>query len=385
MRLNPLVASVALLLAGAAAFAPVPTPSTAPAPPVAPGVGTTAAPAFPSPGVLPNPWLEYDGVLNSAHRGGAFEAPENTLFAFREAMLRGADQLETDVAVTADGEVVVIHDTTVDRTTDGSGAVADLTLAEVQALDAAYCFEPGGYRDCKVPLDDDTYPYRGVRTGDVAPPVGYSPDWFRIPTLREVLEVFPDVPLNVEIKATGDPQVDQTAAQTVADVLAEFDRTDDVIVVSFDDAVVAGFKARNPDVHTAPGLGQGAAYVASTQGPGAGIPEFAGLHRVLQLPKDDQFGIEVVTEDLVRDAHANNLAVHVFTVDDAEGMATFARFGVDSVMTNRVALLEATLGGLAHATPAELIPACPAPDTGRLGPTGCNAEPYEPGTFGPAT
>lgn len=361
--------------AGALAFAPAPA--------VAPGPAPAPAQLEGPPALLPNPWLEYGGVLNSAHRGGAFEAPENTLFAFREALLRGADQLETDVAITADGEVVVIHDTTVDRTTDGEGAVADLTLAEVQALDAAWCFEPGGYRDCKSPLAEDTYPYRGVRTGEVAPPAGYSPQWFRIPTLREVLTTFPGVPLNVEIKATGDPQVDQGAAQTVADVLAEFDRTDDVIVVSFDDAVVAGFKLRNPDVHTAPGLGQAGAYVASTQGPGVGIPEFAGLHRVLQLPKGQQFGLEVVTEDLVRDAHFDNLAVHVFTVDDTEEMATYARFGVDSIMTNRVAALEATLGGLAHETPAELIPACPAPDPDRLGPSGCNTTAYAPGTFGP--
>lgn len=378
MRPVPIVVSAVVLLVGSLAFAPVP-PATS-------GATATRSPAAAAaPQVLPNAWLEYDGVLNSAHRGGAFEAPENTLFAFREAMLRGADQLETDVAITADGEVVVIHDTTVDRTTDGEGAVADLTLAEVQALDAAHCFEPGGYRDCKVPLEDDTYPYRGVRTGEVEPPAGYSPDWFRIPTLREVLETFPGVLLNVEVKATSDPQVDQAAAQTVADVLAEFDRTDDVIVVSFDDAVVAGFKARNRDVDTAPGFGQAAAYVASTQGPGAGVPEFAGLHRVLQLPKDEQFGLEVVTEDLVRDAHANNLAVHVFTVDDPDEMARFARFGVDSIMTNRVAALEAALGGLAHETPADLVPACPAPDTDRLGPTGCNTTAHPPGTFGPGS
>jgi glycerophosphoryl diester phosphodiesterase len=331
-----------------------------------------AAPAVP---LLPNPWLEYGGVMNSAHRGGAFEVPENTLFAFRESMLRGADQLETDVAITADGEVVVIHDTTVDRTTDGSGRVADLTLAEVQALDAGFCFEPGGYRDCKRPLAGDRYPYRGVRTGEVAPPRGYTAEWFRIPTLREVLEVFPGVPLNVEIKATGDRQVDQRAAELVAEVLGEFERTDDVIVVSFDDGIVAGFKANAPEVHTAPGLGQGAAWVAASQGPGVGIPEFAGLHRVLQLPPSFAV-LEVVTEDLVRDAHAANLAVHVFTIDDAPTMVELTRRGVDSIMTNRVELLEQTLGGLAYRTPDELLPACPAPEEG------CNAEAYPPGTFG---
>lgn len=344
------------------------------------------APAVASPGPVDlaagNPWLAYDGVINSAHRGGAFEAPENTLFAFREAMLRGADQLETDVAFTADGEIVVIHDTTVDRTTDGSGAVADLTLAEVQALDAAYCFEPGGYRDCKSPLDGDTHPYRGVRTGEVAPPAGYTADWFRIPTLREVLETFPGVPLNVEIKATNNPQVDQGAAAAVAALLQEYERSDDVIVVSFDDTIVLGFKANAPEISTAPGLGEAAAYVASTQGPAPGAPGFDQLHDVLQLPPS--MGIEVVTADLVADAHAGNLAVHVFTIDDGDSMRALTGIGVDSIMTNRSELLERVLveAGRAHETPAHLIPACPQPGDPALDGAGCNTEAYAPGTFG---
>lgn len=335
-----------------------------------------------APAVDGRAWLEYEGVLNSAHRGGAFEAPENTLFAFREAMLRGADQLETDVAITADEEVVVIHDTSVDRTTDGTGAVADLTRAEVQALDAGYCFEPGGYRDCKVALDGDTYPYRGVRTGTVAPPTGYSADWFRIPTLREVLTVFPGVPLNVEIKATNDPRVDRRAAELVAEVLNEFERTDDVILVSFDDTIVLQFKSFAPDVTTAPGLGEGGAYVASTQGPAPGLPAFDAVHQVLQLPPD--LGIEVVTQDLVDDAHAGGLAVHVFTIDQTTELERLTDLGVDSLMTNRVAELERVLSGLgrAYETPAELIPACPAPDHAAFPAGGCNASPYAPGTSG---
>lgn len=344
------------------------------------GTAVAFAPAAP---LAASPWLEYDGVVNSAHRGGAFEGPENTLFAFRESMLRGADQLETDVAFTSDGEIVVIHDTSVDRTTDGSGQVAGLTLAEVQALDAAYCFEPGGYRDCKVPLDSDTYPYRGVRTSDVAPPPGYTPEWFRIPTLREVLETFPGVPLNVEVKATNDPAVDQAAAAALASLLREFDRTDDVIVVSFDDSIVLGFKANAPEVTTAPGLGQAAAYVASTQGPAPGAPGFSALHQVLQVPRE-QF-IEVVTEDFVDDAHAGGLAVHVFTIDGREAMQELVELGVDSIMTNRVVQLEEVLvaAGRAYETPAELIPACPIPDATVFTDGGCNLVAYAPGSFVP--
>jgi glycerophosphoryl diester phosphodiesterase len=347
-----------------------------------------ATPALDQALLLDNAWLEYDGVFNSAHRGGAFEVPENTLFGFRESMLRGADQLETDVAITKDGEVVVIHDTSVNRTTDFAfldgndgveGYVADLMLAEIRALDAAFCFEPGGYRDCEVPIATDAYPYRGVRTGAVAPPAGYDASWFAVPTLTEVLDTFPGVPLNVEIKATGNVQIDQRAAALVSAVLTAADRTNDVVVVSFDDGIVAGFKLANPDINTAPGLGQGAAFVATSQGPGAGIPEFAGLHRVLQLPVTT-LGISVVTEDLVRDAHADNLAVHVFTIDQADQMVRLVRMGVDSIMTNRVELLEETLGALAYQTPAELIPACPAPNSDALD-GGCNLIAFAPGAF----
>ena len=86
-----------------------------------------------------NPWLERR-VLNIAHRGGADELPENTIYAFGESMALGVDMLESDIYRTADGEIVVNHDATVDRTTNGSGAIADMTLAELQSLDAGFDF-----------------------------------------------------------------------------------------------------------------------------------------------------------------------------------------------------------------------------------------------------
>jgi glycerophosphoryl diester phosphodiesterase len=118
-----------------------------------------------------------DWPVNFAHRGGAKIVPENTLEGFREGLRVGAGVLELDVHATADGHVVVIHDETVDRTTDGSGAVREMTLAEVKRLDAGYWFTPDGGK---------TYPYRG--------------EGVRVPTLEEVYRQFPDVPINVEIK-----------------------------------------------------------------------------------------------------------------------------------------------------------------------------------------
>src|SRR5918999_3789878 len=150
-----------------------------------------------------NPWLERR-VLNMAHQGGEIEAPSNTLFAFKTAKEKGADVLELDVHATADRELVVIHDATVDRTTNGTGRIDSMTLEQVKALDAAYWFVP----DCGTchGRPNDAYAYRGFATG--ARPMTrqlaeFGPGDFKIPTLREVLEAFPRDFINIEIKATA--------------------------------------------------------------------------------------------------------------------------------------------------------------------------------------
>src|SRR4051812_20253104 len=93
----------------------------------------------PAPAATPpsNPWLGQR-FLNFAHQGGEDELPSNTMYAMRRSLAAGADALELDVGYTRDDQLVVLHDNTVDRTTSGTGSVNDLTLAQVQALDAAY-------------------------------------------------------------------------------------------------------------------------------------------------------------------------------------------------------------------------------------------------------
>jgi glycerophosphoryl diester phosphodiesterase len=90
--------------------------------------------------------LREDWPVNFAHRGTSARTPENTLEAFRMAVEAGAGGLELDVHMTRDGEIVVIHDSTVDRTTDGSGAVAEMTLDNLRTLDVGYRFSPDGAR-----------------------------------------------------------------------------------------------------------------------------------------------------------------------------------------------------------------------------------------------
>src|SRR3954462_5706359 len=114
-----------------------------------------------------NPWLERR-VLNYAYQGGAVEAPSSTLFAFERAVALGAEALEMDVHATADGELVVCHDATVDATTEATGPISTMSLAEVRRLDNAFRFT----------VDGSSFPYRGRSGGDSR---------FGVATLREVL------------------------------------------------------------------------------------------------------------------------------------------------------------------------------------------------------
>jgi glycerophosphoryl diester phosphodiesterase len=285
-----------------------------------------------------NVWLERR-VLNIAHQGGEIEAPSNTMYAFKTALEKGAEVLELDVHATSDGELVVIHDATVDRTTNGSGQVDEMTLEEIKKLDAAYWFVPG----CGTCNDEPegAFAYRGFATGERPIPrklKRFTPDDFKIPTLREVLETFPDTFINIEIKATAPetvPYEDELAA-----LLAEHERTDDTIVVSFFDHAVEIFKTLAPDVNTATGTVEAGAFWASTQGPAPGSQ--SPRHQALQVPIVFN-GVTVVTPEFVEKAHANGLAVHVWTINDRDEMEWLLDIGVDGIMTDRPTLLEKVL------------------------------------------
>ncbi len=299
-----------------------------------------------------NPWRVEAGAdpLNYAHRGGVIDFPENTLYAYYEVAAAGADVLEMDVYQTADNELVILHDLDVDRTTDGTGLVVDLTLAELRELDAAYWFVPGE----GTPHDaaDSAYTFRGIATGDQTPPAGYRPEDFRIPTLEEALRAFPDKLINIELK----PDLDGAGnyEQQIADLLQRYGRSTDVIAASFVDEAANNFKAVAPCVYTSVPLDQGTALVLGSQGDGIipPVPE----HVAFQVPPDtsqiqqvpEGFFLRVVTEDFIADAHAANLAVQVWTVNTCEEMLEMMDLGVDAIMTDRPLLLEELLN-----TPAE--------------------------------
>ena len=272
-----------------------------------------------------NPWLDQR-VLHFAHQGGEYEHPSNTMFAFKRAHLLGADVLELDVHTTSGGEVVVIHDATVDRTTNGTGPVYDFTLAQLQALDAAHNFIPG--RNAVRGAPASSYPYRGVRTGKRPAPRGYGRNDFRIPTLREVMRAFPDVPINIEIKGSeSEPATYLRNAEALAAMLKDSARTD-LIVVSFHDEAIDRFHQLAPRIPLAPGLAKVAAYFQT------GAP-LGDQYVALQVPPSFQ-GIQVMSPEFVQRAHGDGYAVHVW-IDDSEENDAFYRdiFGMcaDAIMT----------------------------------------------------
>jgi glycerophosphoryl diester phosphodiesterase len=281
---------------------------------------------------MDNPWRERR-VLAYAHRGGAKEGPSATLYAMHRALEAGADALELDVHATADGRVVCCHDPTVDATTNGSGAIADLSLAEVQALDAAYWFVPGATDGVRpdAALPDDIYPLRGQAADDPT---------LRIPTLEEVLAAFPGVLLNLDIKQST--PVVASYEDKVARALSEFGRTDDVIVTSFNDSSIQAFAELAPDIPTGAGALATAAFWQSVQ---AGKPPPPTRHVALQVPVET-YGLTVVDERFVAAAHQADLVVHVWTIDDPAQMSWLVGLGVDGIMSDRPSVLVGVLSEL---------------------------------------
>ncbi len=294
------------------------------------------------------PWLARR-PLNIAHAGGDLEAPHETMYAFREAIAAGADMLELDLRLSADRQLVVVHDDSVDRTTNGTGAVRDRTVAELQALDNAYWFVPNCWSCPDRPASE--YSLRGVRTGDRPAPPGYGPDDFTIPTFQQVLDSFPDRLLDVEIKDGPDGMA---TAEALAAVLAGSPHASRVVVVSFDDEIIDRFRSLAPEVVTSPGLSATTTWFLGTRGT---LPGQAAL----QVPPVFS-GIDVVSAQFVDDAHASHLAVWVwFNGNDDDVPAEWNRLldlGVDGLITGKPRQLQAVLDARSASfrTPLEVGP-----------------------------
>ncbi|WP_367039805.1 glycerophosphodiester phosphodiesterase [Streptomyces sp. Je 1-332] len=242
-----------------------------------------------------HPYLDHPGPLAFAHRGGAADGLENTSAAFRRAVGLGYRYIETDVHATSDGRLVAFHDATLDRVTDTAGKIADL-------------------------------PWSAVRHARVA---GSEP----VPLFEELLETFPDVRWNVDVKA-------EPALLPLLDLLRRTGAWDRVCVGSFSEARVArAQRLAGPRLATS----FGTRGVAALRLHSYGVPAVVRRSAVCAQVPETHGGIRVVDHRFVRAAHARGLQVHVWTVNDAERMAALLDLGVDGIISDHIETLRDVL------------------------------------------
>jgi glycerophosphoryl diester phosphodiesterase len=239
-----------------------------------------------------------------AHQGAENLWPSNTLFAFRNAAELGADVLDMDMHMTKDGVLVLMHDQTVDRTTDGTGAIRDLTLAEVQRLDAGYRFSAD---------EDKTFPYRG--------------QGLTVPTLEELFKTFPDKRFGIEIKQT-EPVA---TAQRFCALTRQYSMQDKILVSSFRQENMDAFRAECPEVATSATENEVRLfYVLHRLGLSDLLPP---VYNSFQVPEKSG-GIHLLTPRFVAAAHRRGLAVQPWTINETEDLRRILALGVDGINTD---------------------------------------------------
>ncbi|MEZ4267603.1 MAG: glycerophosphodiester phosphodiesterase [Myxococcota bacterium] len=240
-----------------------------------------------------------------AHRGGALLRPEHTLLAYDHALEIGADVIELDLHASADGVVVVIHDTTVDRTTEGTGRVDGLSFEALQDLDAAYRFEAGG-----VPV------YRGQGV--------------KIPSFEQVLARHPGACMSLELKTDS-----LTTAQSVLDLLDSHDAAGHVLIVSFIDEPLAYIRIERPDILTGLSLTEMVEFQTLDD---STAPDWRAPGQIWQPPMTS------VRADTLARAHAAGLIAQPWTVNTPADMTRLLDLGVDGIITDDPATLLDVLG-----------------------------------------
>ncbi|MGD8406629.1 MAG: glycerophosphodiester phosphodiesterase [Anaerolineales bacterium] len=250
--------------------------------------------------------LPYPLVI--AHQGGDGLWPGDTLYAFEHAAELGVDVLEMDLHITADGVLVINHDETVDRTTDGSGEIETMTLAEIQELDAGYDWSND---------DGETFPYRGIG--------------ITIPTLEEIFQTFPDYHMTIEIKTT-----ESSMATPFCEMIRTYNMQDKVLVASFLDERMEEFREVCPEVATSSARQETTVFVLLSKVYLGRL--YSPAFYTLQVPEESS-GITVMTAQFVRAAHERNLCVEPWTIDEPEQIKQYIDWGVDGIITDRPDLM----------------------------------------------
>lgn len=264
-------------------------------------------------GVLKPPYPENlfgpgSPVRVIGHRGAAAAAPENTLPSFRRALESGVDAVELDLHCTRCGELIVIHDDTLERTTDGAGDVEALNLEDLQKLDAGYGFTPD---------NGDTHPFRG--------------QGIRVPTFQEVLAAVPDLPVIAEIKSPR-------AGAALGNWLTDNPDRERILVGGFrrSDVDPAGRRARWRCAYT----DELRLYVLFGK---LGIAGIAVPRVDAAMVPERHKGLHVVTPGFIRRCHRDGIGVFIWTVNDPVDMRRLLDWGVDGMVSDSPARLRRIL------------------------------------------
>lgn len=251
--------------------------------------------------------VDDNTVLVIAHQGGAAERPSNTMEAFQHAANLGVDVLEMDVHSTRDDVLVLIHDDTVDRTTDCTGPVRDVTFEELQDCDAGYHF-PTNNEQANI----EERPYRG--------------QGITIPSLKSVLQAFPDAAMMIEIK-----QQTPSIVQPLCDLLHEYKMTDQVVFATFHTTTMREFRQTCPTVATShteseirPFYGLQLARLShlwTPQGQSFQVPEYGG-------------GLHILTPNFINAAKSRNVHVEAWTINTEDDMRHLIDIGIQGLITD---------------------------------------------------
>ncbi|WP_166805804.1 glycerophosphodiester phosphodiesterase family protein [Jeotgalibacillus sp. R-1-5s-1] len=234
--------------------------------------------------------IDLEGMVAVAHRGAASYAPENTMAAFQKGLEFGADFLEADVHMSKDGELIIMHDESVDRTTNGSGLIRDLTLEQIKELEAGSHFHP---------------------------------DFFGEPvmTLDELLEAFyGQIGLVIEIKH---PALYPGIEEKVVELLSQYPSTESIIVQSFDIDTMKRIHELDPDLQIA--VLMKASFVPVSPGKLDELTSFADYIN---------FNISFVTRRTVNEVHERDGKVLVWSKKDKRLIQKAVLYGVDGIITD---------------------------------------------------
>ena len=265
-----------------------------------------------TPDALSKPYYEsIDPPLVIAHQGGDGIWPGDTMYAFEKAVEIGADVLEMDAHITKDREIVLLHDEEVDRTTNGTGLIEEMTIDELKQLDAAYQWSNDG---------GQTFPFRGQS--------------IQVPTLEELFQKFPQMRYVIEIKLTQNP-IDKPLCA----LIRQYEMQEKVMVASFHDEAMQNFRETCPEIATSASRTEVRNFVLLGKVFLSGF--ISPSYQSIQPPYDpkESLNIPIMTERFIREAHAKNVKVEPWTVDDPELMKQYIEWGVDGIMTDRPDLM----------------------------------------------